>query len=322
DEMALSDIFDAMGNAFYKLVGFLFLTIDFFIKYWAVVLLIIVGSAVYGYYKTHDEYTAELITKVNFKGHNYVYNAIGQLNDNIAEGDAEFMESVGLDPGENTIKSISIEPIIDAMGIVRSSSDSDRSLEYVVKELSAEEDVELFATDKFYVNYMYHRLKIKFNGGYDLKHIEKITNFINNTPFAKELAAKGKYNSTERIANLEASLQQFDNLLEGYAENLAPQNAISEKSTFYNNQNQMDFSALIQAKSRLISEIERLKNYDIAANGLFLITSAVQAVKTTKTTDKKYITYPIALLFIFLLLGGTIHFYRTMRVKLNERKTH
>lgn len=321
DEMDLTDIFALFKRGFYKFLALCFKAIDFIFKFWWVILILVIAGAALGYFtKGKPYYTASLVIQTNFDSQPYVYNAIGQFNDNIGENDVDFIKSVGLDPGNPGIGEVTIQPVIDVVGLMEGMQVSERTLGTIIEELYVDDEIELFASDRFYSNYKYHKLEIGLSGEESLKSIDALMSYINDQPFMQGLKEEVVKNLEDRIAKNEKTLVQIDDLIANYSKNADLANRTSSSLTYFNNQNNLNVNGTLTFKNELIVETETLKNDLITYTDAAVIVSDLQTSTERKLKDKKEIIYPILLVFLFLFFAGIRFAYVSLRKEVQEQQ--
>lgn len=313
-EMDLTDIFSLIGRFFKSIVTFFFRIIDFIIKmWWVILLLVIVGVAVGYFTKSAPSYTANLLLKTNFKSQSYVYTSIGQFNDNLAEGDTEFLSSLGVDPETFSVASVKVNPIVEVIDIISLVGENDRVLGEMTREFKLEDDQELFATDRFLSNYKYHKLEVGLRDENAKDDIAKLLAFINNQPYALELKKKGLQSHKELIERNEKTLEQIDEVIAATVTQAAGAGTTKKEAFFFNNSVSSDPSELLNFKILLARNIEELKNDEVSYTDAAVLVSDIQASKDTSFLDNKIFIYPIILVFAFLGLSAIAGAYRNYR---------
>lgn len=315
EEMDLTDVFSLFQRMFYKFLSHCFKGVDFVFKFWWVILLLIIGGASLGYFtKPPQAYESKVIVRSNFNTQPYLYNAIKQFDENLSESDAAFITSVGLDTEAPTITGVVIEPVVDVIGLVESLKVSDRTLGTIIKELEVDEETELFASDRFYSNYKYHKLYVDLASEDAKKDIVQILNYVNELPIVKKIKESGLQNLQERIKQNESIMMQSDLLIENYAKNADISNQVTNDNlAYYNNQNNLNINGILTFKNELAIETEKLKNDSVIAYDAVVVVSDLQTVKKSSLKDKKELLYPIALVFLFFLIAGIRYTYKTLR---------
>jgi len=321
-EMDLTDVFSLFQRIFYKFLALCFKAVDFMFKFWWIILLLIIGGAALGYFtKSAPKYESSLIIQTNFNSQSYVYNAVKQFDENLSEKDAEFVTSIGLDLENRTITGLEITPIIDVVALIgKDSKISDRALNTVVKELDVSDDIELFATDRFYPNYKYHTLKVTLTSEAAKKDISKIVQYINDQPYIKKIKEEMINNMKDRIEKNEKIVEQADVLISSYAKSSDISTEItSDDLSFFNNQNNLNVNGVLAFKNTIITETEELKNEFITASDAMVVVSDIQTAKASSLKDKKEILYPILFVFLFLFLAGIRYTYISLRKEVEAR---
>ena len=319
DELDLADLFSLLKRWAYSALALAFKAIDFLIKFWWIVLaLIVIGIVVGTFTMSSTPYKATVIVKTNFDSQPYVYNAIEQLGAKLSDRDPKFISNNKLAGPGGTLLKAEIAPVLDVTSLLEGISATDsRSLSSVLKELSVEDDVELFASDRFYSNYAYHKLEIALIGQEE-KYVKRILDYVNNQPVILEIKAGYMKNQRERIAANDTTLSQIDDLINSFTSNIAVVSQQVEKLSFYNNQSNINLNGVLDLKNKLVLETQTLKNDQITATDALVAISDIQIVEDIGLKDKKYIFYPLVLVFIFLFLAGIRFTYKTFRNKLAQ----
>ena len=125
-------------------------------------------------------------------------------------------------------------------------------------------------------------------------------------------------NQRERIAANDTTLSQIDDLINSFTSNIAVVSQQVEKLSFYNNQSNINLNGVLDLKNKLVLETQTLKNDQITATDALVAISDIQIVEDIGLKDKKYIFYPLVLVFIFLFLAGIRFTYKTFRNKLAQ----
>jgi hypothetical protein len=319
DEMDLSDVFALGRRGFYQFMALGFKAIDFLLKFWWAVLALIATGVILGIVLSGDpDYKATLVIQTNFETQPYVYNAIEQFNLNLKEDDSLFIQKVGLDPMDSGINKITVDPIIDVVNLLEMVKTGDRNLETVLGELNYEDDKEIFATDRFYSSYKYHKLILEMSPTAGQKQIDALMDYVNNNPLIKKMSTESRKNRIELIAQNEQMLKQMDDVVKAFVVTNEVANKNSGSMSFFNNSSNVDLRQLFVRKGELALENEELKNELITMEDAAVIVSEVQTSKDEGITDKKYIVYPLILVFLFMLIAGVLYTYRTLRKTLQR----
>lgn len=314
-EMDLTDIFTLFQRNFYKFLAGCFKAIDFILKFWWVILLLIIAGATIGYFtKRKPSYRSTILVQSNFDSQAYLYNAIQQFEDNLSEKDSVFLKNVGLPVKETPIIGVKIKPVINVLGLVEELKASDRALSIIIQELEVDDDEELLASDRFYTNYKYHKLTVDLASEEAKSQIAKVIDFVNNKPFIQRIKDERIQNLKERIAQNESIMVQSDALIKSYTQSAELSNQIAnEKLSFFNNSNNLNVDGILNFKNTLAIETEQLKNDLVESLDAVVVISDLQTAKKESLKDKKEVIYPILLVFIFLFFAAVRYLYVSLR---------
>lgn len=317
DELDLSDIFSLFKRWLYSVLALFFKATDFIIKFWwAILTLIIIGVVVGPFITPKPLSRAIIIVKTNFDSQPYVYNAIEQIKTKILDQDTEFIRENNLRSKGVGVVSAEISPIIDVVSLLEGTSINDNSnLTPVLNRLTADDDTELFASERFYSNYQYHKLEVLLNGK-DKTYVKSVLDYVNKHPSMVVIKKGYIANQKERIAENDKTLSQINNLINSYSENMGGVLNASKKPSVYGNQHQINLDGILLLKKELILEATDLKNDNVTSTETLLAISDIQIGEDESFKNKGYIIYPILLVFIFLLLAGIRYVYSRLRTRL------
>jgi len=317
EEMDLTDIFALFKRWIYEILALFFRAFDFIIKFWWIIVLLIVGGALLGYFTKGDPgYKSTMIVKTNLDSQPYVYNAIDQFNSKIKDGDGEFFKAIGKKPGNLGIANVQISPVVDVVNLLEKIEPGNRTLEVVIQELSVDDETELFASDRFYSNYSYHKLEVMLGEDDNKESIELLLSYINNNPVMKTIKDEGYKNLKDHIQKNERSIAQIDSLISNYTNNLSIVGRTAENLAFFNNQNNLNVNGAFTHKGELTAETEILKNQLVTFTDIAVVISNIETVRDEGLMNKKEIIYPVLFVFFFLVLAGLRYAYITLRRKI------
>src|SRR5690554_697804 len=115
EEIDLAYLFKKLKETSKNLIKLVFKVLDFYLKFWIVVLALILLGVAYGFYldsNAKNEYENQGIIIPNFESVDYLYNNIEYFNNKIKTRDTVFLKQVLAEDFE-AIKKIEIEPISD-----------------------------------------------------------------------------------------------------------------------------------------------------------------------------------------------------------------
>lgn len=313
-EMDLQDLFDLFKRGFYSFVKVVFKAIDFFLKFWWIIIVLgAIGYALGYLSKDVKEYSATLIIKTNYDSQAYVYNAVEQFNDRLSgDNNSDFLKEIGLDIENPEITEVTITPIIDVVELL-SKVPNDRTMTAVIKEIELEEDESIFASEEFYSNFNYHKLVVSAISPNSQKVVEAMIAYMNSQPQIQRIAEMTKANFIERVAINETSLKQIDDVIKIYTETVDFANKTANKTGFYNNENSLSIRELFDTKKELTEETEELKNELATMEGSIYVVSDSQFKKEGSFLSSSSFKYMAILIFGFLLFAFFRYCYLTLR---------
>jgi hypothetical protein len=319
EDKDITDVIILVRRTFNWLLSQIFKGIEYCLKYWWVLLILIVTGIALSYLNDNSKtYNSSLIVQTNFGGQPYVYNAIDQINENLQEGDREFLTGSGINVQDFNITSLEIEPIVDIVNIMAKIQLSDRSLNTIFGELNQKGDKELFSTDLFNQNYKYHKLELTFSSNESKNSIEAILSFINNQPFAQELKAESLVNLNERIMENDRTLKQINEVIDVYAKSLTFTSTNSDKLAFYNNQSDLSMQEVFEFKTELGQQTEYLKNGRVGQSDLVVVVSSTEIALDNSLFKKTIFTYPFLLVFLFLFIVFVRYTYTSLKSRVEN----
>ena len=95
DEIDLFLVIDKLKQGYYKLLASFYKIVQFIIRHWIVLLILIVGGYFIGYFlqkSAPPKREAKLIVQNNFNSSSYVYEAVKLLNVKYQQGDKTFLK--------------------------------------------------------------------------------------------------------------------------------------------------------------------------------------------------------------------------------------
>lgn len=319
-ELDLQDLFNLLKRGFYSFVKVIFEAIDFFLKYWWIIVLLGAIGYTIGYLtKGPKKYVGTLIVKTNYETQAYVYNAIDQFNNRLkSENNLDFLTEMGLNQAQPEISEVSIIPIIDVVELL-SKVPNDRTMTAVMKEIELEEDESIYASEEFYSNFSYHKLEITVIDPNSQKVVENMIDYMNSQPQIQKIASQKRKYLSERVGINETSLKQIDDVIKVYTTSLDFANKSANKTGFYNNENSLNIRELFNTKMELSKENEELKNILTTMEGSIYVISDYQFKKEDAITSNISFKYMMFLIFCFVFFAFVRYCYLNLKKSLIER---
>ena len=123
EEIDLGYLFRKSNDFFRSVIRTLFQILNFFKKYYIIVIALLIIGFGYGYYKdlnSVSSYNNELIVIPNFESVDYLYDKVEAVNNKIGMGDTLYLQEV-LGTNFGKLNHITIEPIVDIYNFISKS---------------------------------------------------------------------------------------------------------------------------------------------------------------------------------------------------------
>ncbi|MEP2936561.1 MAG: hypothetical protein ABJM06_10845 [Gilvibacter sp.] len=316
DEIDLNYLLGSIKGSFKSVLRTLFSAFDFLVKYWYILVLLVIIGAGTGYFLQQSQErnrAAKILVQVNFDGSSYVYNAIDLLQKKIDQGDRKFLTSLGLDKDKPELVSVSLTPVVRIQDIVTrfDVNNDNRSLESVLKNVEFEGDDDFQLSQTFDTAYKYHVLEVEMLPKAKKEVLNGIMTYLNSNEAMKSHKDATVLMLTDQLNNNNKIIEQIDQLITDLR--TAATTARTGNAAYIVEKDD-DLDQLVRSKieiekeNRLVRQ-ELLETADIAVPMTALeIFPASQSI-----TDRKHIFLPLLLVGGFLLTAFVLFAYRELR---------
>ena len=301
-EIDIFDLSKTIGNFFDRINALLFRSIQFFIRNWIIVLVLIVLGFGLGWFLDSNKKTFqnEVIVTPNFGSVDYLYSKIDLIESKIVSGDTVFLKKVVGISNPKAIKKIEIKPIADVYKFIEDKEQNFELIKLMAEVGEVKKVLEDNITSK---NYTFHTISFVSNKESDDKEIvAPLMQYLNSSEYFNALQKIGYKNLELQIAKNDTIIAQIDDVLNGFSSTVknGPKN---DKLVYYNENTQLN--DLIKTKQTLIVDQGRnrlkLVNYDKAIKEINT-TLNINIVKLTNGNFKILLPAVFILLFIFIHL--------------------
>lgn len=310
-EVDLVLISKKINSFFARLNRSIFKSIQFFIKNWMIVLVLVVAGFVIGIFLDQNQksYKHEIIVAPNFGSTDYLYAKVDLINSKIKEKDTLFLKKVVGIPQPKNLKNIEIKPIADVYNFIQNKPENFELIKLMAEDGDIKKVLEDNVTSK---NYNYQTILLFTN--------EKTSeeNLIN--PLLKYLNSSDYYSKIQKVTyhNVEVKIQQTDSIIkqiDGILNNLAasPKGSVKNDKLIYYNEN-TQLNDVIKTKDALLNQLAdhriELIGFDkiIKENN---VTTNLQLVKLGNGNLKFLMPFIFILAFVFWKFF--ISFYRKQK---------
>jgi hypothetical protein len=316
-EIDIIQVSKSIGNFFDRINTRIFQLIQFFLRNWIIVLVLVLLGFGLGLLLdvTQKKYKQEIIVAPNFDSTDYLYAKIDLIYSKIKEGDTIFLKNtVGIQKPES-LRSIDIRPISDIYKLIENKPENFELIKLMADNGDIKKIIDDNLTSK---NYRYHRISIMTDELADNKKIiEPLLKFLNKTEFYKKIQEAQLINVKAKMAQNEVTISQIDGVLKGFSNNVNSSQK-SNSLVYYNENTQLN--DVIKTKGDLIKE---QGNHRIELIGYDKI---IKDLSTTLNIEKegffygnKKIIFPVLFVFLYILLHFFRTFYRKQKLLMTEK---
>ncbi|MBF4464822.1 hypothetical protein [Flavobacterium sp. LC2016-12] len=296
-------------NSFFDHVNrSIFRAIQFFIRNWIVVLVLVVLGAALGYYLDSNKksYNNQIVVTPNFESVDYLYAKVDLIQAKIVSGDVDFIRNtVGIaDP--KAIRRIEIKPIADVYKFIEDKEQNFELIKLMAEVGEVKKVLEDNVTSK---NYTYHTISFLSNGLVNEKEVvEPLLKYLNNSAYFNSIQKIGYKNLEREIAQNDTIIAQIDNVLNGLS-STAKNSTKNDKLVYYSENLQLN--DIIKTKQKLVTEQGKNRFRIISFDKTIKDITTTLNINENKTVNGNFkIWLPIFFVFLFVLVSLFRKFYR------------
>ncbi|MGN7812240.1 hypothetical protein [Flavobacterium sp. 22076] len=297
-EVDLVLISKKISNFFERINASIFRSIQFFIRNWLIVLILVVVGFGLGLFldKTQKTYNNQIIVTPNFGSVDYLYGKVDLIQSKIITDDKSFFNKIGLTENSR-ISNIKIEPIVDVFKFVNNNEQNlevlklmtNGDLKSIIKETT---------TTKNYPFYI-----ITFSTKFPLKDentVKALLNFFNTSDYYAEVQKTTVDNIKQKIKANDQILLQIDNILNKFSNSESLGSVKNDKLVYYNENIQLN--DILKTKEGLVRENGVLKVELITSNKIIKESSIVTNIENFETLKGK-MRFILPFLFVFAFIS-------------------
>lgn len=312
-EIDIFDLSKTIGNFFNRINALIFRSIQFFIRNWIIILVLIVLGFGLGWFLDSNKKTFqnEVIVTPNFGSVDYLYSKIDLIESKIVSGDTVFLKKVVGISNPKAIKKIEIKPIADVYKFIEDKEQNFELIKLMAEVGEVKKVLEDNITSK---NYTFHTISFVSNKEVNDKEIvAPLMQYLNSSQYFSALQKIGYKNLEQQIVKNDTIIAQIDDVLNGFS-NTVKNGPKNDKLVYYNENTQLN--DLIKTKQTLIVDQGRnrlkLVNYDKAIKEINT-TLNINIVKLTNGNFK--ILLPLIFIFLFVFMYLFKKFYNSQLLK-------
>lgn len=250
-EIDLVVISKKISNFFNGINTSIFRAIQFFIRNWIIVLILILTGFGLGWFldSTQKSYKHEIIVAPNFGSTDYVYSKINLINSKIKEGDTLFLKNtVGILQPKN-LKIIEVKPVADVYNFIKNKPENFELIKLMAEDGDIKKVLEDNMTSK---NYTYQTIILSTKEKISEDNLIKpLLNYLNTTDYYSKIQKEVYKNVESKMKQNDSIIKQIDGILSNFSNSTSGARK-NEKLMYYNENTQLN--DIIKTKNDLINE--------------------------------------------------------------------
>lgn len=311
-EIDLALISKKIGSFFESVNASIFNGIQFFVRNWIIVLILIVaGFGIGVYLDTKKAYSNEIIVTPNFGSVDYLYSKIDLLESKIISGDTVFLkEIVGIKEPKN-LNEIKIKPITDVYNFVKNKPENFELLKLLAEDGDVNKVIEESTTSK---NYPFQKIIIYTKKkASEEKLIAPLFAYLNTSDYFKKIQKQVCTNTNSKIRQNDSIIKQIDGVLSNFSS--ATKYSNRSDKLLYNNEN-TQLNDIIKTKDLLLSEQGTHKIELIGFDKIIKESSVTMNIEAPKFINGNLkLLLPLLFVLLFVFLNAFNSFYKGQQRK-------
>jgi hypothetical protein len=305
------DIFQlsrSIGNFFDRINAAIFRSIQFFVRNWIVVLILVIIGFGLGWYLDSSKKTFQnqVIVTPNFESVDYLYAKIDLIEAKILSGDTVFLKNVVGISHPQKIKKIEIKPVADVYKFI---ADKEQNFELIKLMAEVGEVKKVLEDNITSKNYTFHTISFVSNKAIDEKEVvEPLLKYLNSSVYFSKIQKIGFKNLEHEIAQNDTIIAQIDKVLNGFTSTV--KNATKNDKLVYYNEN-IQLNDIIKTKQKLVTEQGKNRLKLISFDKTIKEINATLNINDHKIVNGNFkLLIPIFFIFVFILISLFLKFYR------------
>lgn len=293
EEIELSVFFQGFRNFCVNILKLLFQALSFYKKYAIVVLILLIGGGVGGYFMNQSfqkNYKNEIIVIPNYGSTEYLYGTIEMLNSKIKNRDVAFFEKIKL-VGYDQLKEISIEPVKDVYALVKQEKNNID----VFKLLAEKGDLAKITSDlNTSQHFKFHKISLYRKGSsIGDNGISVLLDYLNQNTYYDEYGKVVVENIKKKLVKNNEMIAQIDSLLNTFG------NKASSKEQGININQNSQLNDLVLTKEGLFADNKKLELDLIDSGKTIKDVSIINDIIEDRFIASKIVSLPLLLLALF-----------------------
>jgi hypothetical protein len=306
-EIDIFQLSKSIGNFFDRTNAGIFQSIQFFVRNWIIVFILIILGFALGWYLDSNKKTFQnqVVVTPNFGSVDYLYSKIDLIQSKVISGDTSFLKNVVGISDPKLIKKIEIKPIADVYKFIEDKEQNFELIKLMAEVGEVKKVLEDNVTSK---NYTLHTISFVSNKAINEKEVvEPLMKYLNDSEYFAEIQKIGYKNLEQQIAQNDTILLQIDNVLNGFSNKV---NGGSNDRLIYYNEN-LQLNDIIKTKQKLVTDQGENRLKLISFDKTIREINSTLNINDNKITNRKLkFLFPIFLIFMFVLVSLFSKFYK------------
>ncbi len=307
EEIELSVFLQGFRNFGVNLLKLLFQALSFYRKYIVVVIVLVVGGAVGGYFMDGSfkkNYKNEIIVIPNFGSTEYLYTSIEMINSKLKNKDIEFFDAIKFLDAKS-IREITVEPVKDVYSLVT----KEKTNIDVFKLLAEKGDIAKITSElNTSQHFKFHKITIyKKGASFGENGTKALLDYLNKNAYYDEYGKASVEASKKKIVQNNEMIAQIDSLVNSFSKHTT-----SKEQGISINQN-TQLNDLVSTKDALIQDNKKIQLDLIDGSITIREVSTINDIIEDKLIGSKMISLPLLLLALFSGVFFARYFYAILK---------
>jgi len=305
-EIDIFQLSKSIGNFFDRINAAIFQSIQFFVRNWVVVLILVIVGFGFGWYLDSNKKSFEnqVIVTPNFGSVDYLYAKIDLIQSKVISGDTSFLKNVVGISDPKLIKKIEIKPVADVYKFIEDKEQNFELIKLMAEVGEVKKVLEDNVTSK---NYTFHTISFVSGKAINENEVEPLLKYLNDSEYFTAIQKIGYKNLEQQIAQNDTILLQIDNVLNGFS-NKVKGGSNNDKLIYYNENLQLN--DIIKTKQKLVTDQGENKLKLISFDKTIREINSTLNINDNKITNGRFkFLFPVFFIFIFVLISLFSKFY-------------
>ena len=314
-EIDLSQISKKISGFFQRLNASIFRAIQFFVRNWIVVLILLIAGISLGTFldKTQKCYEHQIIVAPNFESTDHLYAKIGLINSKIKENDTVFLKNtVGIQQPKS-LKKIEIKPVADVYNFIKNKPENFELIKLMAEDGDIKKVLEENMTSK---NYTFQTIILTTGEkSSEEKLIKPLLAYFNTSEYYVKIQKEVHKNIEFKMKQNDSIIRQIDGVLNNFSN--ATNGALKNEKLMYYNEN-TQLNDIIKTKDALLNEQGNHRIELIGFDKIIKENSITLNIELKKYANGRLkFVLPILFILIFVLLYFFKSFYNKQKELIN-----